>query len=207
MTTDPGSNAGLAEPPAQDTDQNLEARDLDPPSRSGTGQGSRGDIGESSRAARPEWRGSRRVRELRPEPAAVTAAVTRGVGRWLNDQGFASLTEFKLSNGRRADIIGISGKGTILMVEVKSTIEDFRSDAKWLEYVPYCNAFAFAVPPHFPWHILPDTCGVLVADAHSAMIMRASPHHPLHGSRRKAITLQFALNAGQRLQGVVDPRI
>jgi hypothetical protein len=152
-------------------------------------------------------RAARRAADLRPAPAEVTAAVTRGVCRWLDDQGFAALTEFKLANRRRADIVGISTKGTILMVEVKSTPEDFRGDAKWLEYIPYCDAFAFAVPPHFPWHILPDTCGVIVADAHTAALMRAAPHHPLHGSRRKALTLQFALAAGQRLQGIVDPRL
>ena len=186
MTTGPGTAQRQAEP-----DQGIELRDLD----------------QAPRPVRPAWRPTRRAPALRPAPAAVTAAVTRGICRWMGDQGFASLCEFKLTNGRRADVIGLSAKGTILMVEVKSTIEDFRGDAKWLEYVPYCDAFAFAVPPHFPWHILPETCGVIVADAHSAMIMRASPHHPLHGSRRKAITLQFALNAGQRLQGIVDPRI
>ena len=155
----------------------------------------------------PGWRSPRNRADVRPVPQQVTAAVTRGICRWLDEQGFASLTEFSLSNRRRADVIGISAKGTILMVEVKSTVEDFRGDGKWLEYIPYCDAFAFAVPPHFPWHILPETCGVIIADAHSAAIMRASPHHPLHASRRKALTLQFALLAGQRLQGIVDPRI
>lgn len=78
---------------------------------------------------------ARRATQLRPEPAAVTAAVTRGVGRWMEDLGFASLTEFKLGNGRRADVVGLNDSGIILMVEVKSTPEDFRGDAKWLEYV------------------------------------------------------------------------
>ena len=169
------------------------------------------DLGTPSGASRapqmPGWRPPRSRPDVRPVPQLVTAAVTRGICRWLDEQGFASLTEFSLSNRRRADVIGISGKGTILMVEVKSTVEDFRGDAKWLEYIPYCDAFAFAVPPHFPWHILPETCGVIVADAHSAAIMRPSPHHPLHASRRKALTLQFALMAGQRLQGIVDPRV
>src|SRR4051812_44154334 len=82
-------------------------------------------------------------------PPAVTAAVTRGVCRWMDDLGFSSLTEFKLGNGRRADVVGLNSAGIILMVEVKSTPEDFKGDAKWLEYVPYCDAFSFAVPPHF----------------------------------------------------------
>lgn len=43
--------------------------------------------------------------------------------------GFASLTEFKLGNGRRADVVGLNSVGTILIVEVKSTPEDFRGDA------------------------------------------------------------------------------
>jgi len=145
--------------------------------------------------------------QVRPVPAAVTAAVTRGVSRWLADMGFASLTEFKLGNGRRADVVGLNSAGTILMVEVKSTPEDFRGDAKWLEYVPYCDGFSFAVPPHFPWEILPPTCGVVMADAHSAAVMREAPRHPLHAARRKALTLRFALAAGQRLASVIDPRV
>jgi hypothetical protein len=115
--------------------------------------------------------------------------------------------EFKLGNGRRADVVGLNSAGIILMVEVKSTPEDFKGDAKWLEYVPYCDAFSFAVPPHFPWQILPTTCGVIIADAYSAAVVRTAPHHPLHASRRKALTLRFALSAGQRLASITDPRI
>jgi hypothetical protein len=158
----------------------------------------------------PPFGGERKFRkapQVRPVPAIVTAAVTRGVSRWLEDQGFASLTEFKLGNGRRADVVGLNGDGTILMVEVKSTPEDFRGDAKWLEYVPYCDGFSFAVPPHFPWQILPPACGVVMADAHAATVLREAPHHPLHASRRKALTLRFALAAGQRLASVINPRL
>jgi len=150
---------------------------------------------------------ARRAARIRPVPAAVTAAVTRGVARWLDDMGFASLTEFKLGNGRRADVVGLNTSGTILMVEVKSTPEDFRGDAKWLEYVPYCDGFSFAVPPHFPWQILPANCGVVIADAHSAAVVREAPRHRLHPARRKALTLRFALSAGQRLSSMIDPRV
>ena len=92
------------------------------------------------------------------------------------------------------------------MIEVKSTPEDFRGDAKWLEYLPYCDGFAFGVPPHFPWHILPQQCGVIVGDDHTAIVVRQAPHTPLHSTRRKALTLRFALAAGQQLRGIVDPR-
>jgi hypothetical protein len=148
-----------------------------------------------------------RPHDLRPPPATVTAAVTRGICRWLDDQGFAALTEFNLANRRRADVVGLSATGSILMVEVKSTPEDFRGDAKWLEYLPYCDAFAFAVPAHFPWQILPEQCGVIIADHHAAMVVRTAPHHPVASARRKALTLRFALAAGQRLRNIVDPRL
>lgn len=79
-----------------------------------------------------------RNRALRyTDPAAITAGVTRGVCRCLADLGCASLTEFKLGNGRRADVAGLSPDGAIVMVEAKSTAQDFRVDDKWLDYVPY----------------------------------------------------------------------
>lgn len=103
-------------------------------------------------------------------------------------------------------MVGIDGSGAIVMVEVKSTPGDFRADDKWLEYVPFCDAFSFAVPPDFPWQTLPATTGVVIADAHTATVVRAAPLHKLHASRRRALTLRFAIAAGQRLSMVVDPR-
>jgi len=167
----------------------------------------RGGIFEAQDLEQLAKRPVARSGDLRPAPTAVTAAVTRGVCRWLDDQGFTALTEFKLANRRRADVVGLSAAGAFLMVEVKSTPEDFRGDAKWLEYLPYCDAFAFAVPSHFPWQILPEQCGVIIADHHSALVVRTAPHHPLASARRKALTLRFALAAGQRLRGIVDPRL
>ena len=78
----------------------------------------------------------------RPE---ITTAVTRGAARLLVDLGYAPLAEVTLPNGRRADLMALSRKGHILIIEVKSGLEDFRVDRKWHEYMPYCDAFAFAV--------------------------------------------------------------
>jgi hypothetical protein len=37
--------------------------------------------------------------------------ICRGVGRLLHSHGIASVTEFSLANGRRADVAGVSASG------------------------------------------------------------------------------------------------
>ncbi|HEX6218897.1 MAG TPA: MmcB family DNA repair protein, partial [Sphingomicrobium sp.] len=60
------------------------------------------------------------VLDGRQSPTA--AAVQRGVCRMLRMAGFAMLTEFGLASGRRADVIAISPKGRIMIVEIKSSL-------------------------------------------------------------------------------------
>jgi len=135
----------------------------------------------------------------RPE---TTAAVTRGAARLLVDLGFCPLAEVTLPNGRRADLMALDRKGRIFIVEVKSSIEDFRTDAKWGEYLPYCDAFAFAVAPEFPQEILPEAPGLIVADGFGGAVLREAPYEALAGARRKALTLGFARLAAMRAAGV-----
>lgn len=140
------------------------------------------------------------VSASRPE---TTAAVTRGAARLLSALGYAPLAEVTLPNGRRADLMALGPKGEIFIVEVKSGVEDFRTDAKWPEYQPYCDAFAFAVAPEFPREILPDAPGLIVADGFGGAILREAPVAPLAGARRKALTLAFARLAALRAGGVM----
>jgi hypothetical protein len=135
----------------------------------------------------------------RPE---TTASVTRGAARLLTALGYAPLAEVTLPNGRRADLMALGPKGQIFIVEVKSGIEDFRTDLKWGEYGPYCDAFAFAVAPEFPRDILPDEPGLIVADGFGGAVLREAPAAPLAGARRKALTLAFARLAALRAAGV-----
>ena len=99
------------------------------------------------------------VTVTRPE---ITANVTRGAARLLVDLGYAPLAEVTLPNSRRADLMALSPKGELAIIEVKSGIEDYRVDRKWHEYLPYCDRFAFAVAPEFPQHILPEEPGLRV---------------------------------------------
>ncbi len=137
---------------------------------------------------------------------ALTARTTRGVRRALTDLGYESLAEFGLANRRRADVIGVDEKGGFVIVEVKVTTTDFLGDSKWPTYREFCDSLYFAVPPDFPADILPDDCGLMLADEYGAEIVRAAPRHPLHGSRRKALTLKFARAAAGRLMRETDPQ-
>lgn len=131
----------------------------------------------------------------RPE---TTELVTRGAARLLQALGHAPLLEFPLPNGRRADLMALSPKGELSIVEVKSSLEDFRTDRKWFDYTPYCDAFSFAVPPDFPRQVLPEDCGLIVADGFGGAVLRPAPVHGLAPARRKALTLQFARLAAVR---------
>ncbi|MBX3477974.1 MAG: DNA repair putative endonuclease MmcB [Brevundimonas sp.] len=125
----------------------------------------------------------------RPE---TTLGVTRGAARLMVDMGYAPLTEVCLPNGRRADVMALGPRGDIIIVEVKSGVEDYRVDRKWHEYGPYCDAFYFAVAPQFPEGVLPVEPGLIVADGFGGAVVRDAPSTPLPPARRKALTLAFA---------------
>ncbi len=128
----------------------------------------------------------------------TTLAVTRGAARLVMAMGYAPLLEVGLPNGRRADIMALSPRGRIAICEVKSSLEDYRSDRKWGEYLPFCDAFYFAVAPEFPRQILPEGPGLIVADAFDGAVIIEPPETPLAPARRKALTLAFARLAALR---------
>ena len=139
------------------------------------------------------------VTVTRPE---ITANVTRGAARLLVDLGYAPVTEVTLPNGRRADLMALSPKGEIAIVEVKSGLEDYRLDRKWHEYLPYCDRFAFAVAPEFPREILPEEPGLIVCDGFGGAVLREAPASLLAPARRKALTIAFGRLAAMRAAGV-----
>lgn len=128
-----------------------------------------------------------------------TAEIARGATRLLVNMGYRTLPELPLANGRRVDVIGLDRQGRFVVVEVKSSVADFRADGKWLEYLPYCDSFYFAVHAGFPLEILPGEVGVIVADAYDGALRRAAPVTPMPPHRRRALTVRFARTAAARL--------
>jgi hypothetical protein len=144
------------------------------------------------------------ARYARQRPAAADLC-RGGAARLLQAHGLATVTEMTLANGRRADLAGVSDSGAIWIVEVKSCLEDFRSDQKWPEYRAFCDRLYFAVAPDFPREMLPPDTGLIIADRYGGEIVRAAPEHKLAGARRKTMTLRLARIAAMRLQAATDP--
>jgi hypothetical protein len=132
-------------------------------------------------------------------------AVQRGVGRLLAGYGFVLVYELPLASGRRADIAALGPGGEVWIVEIKTSIEDFRVDRKWPEYRLYCDRLFFATHAGVPAEIFPEETGFILADGYGAEILRDAPEHRLAGPTRKALTLRFAQAAARRLHMLMDP--
>ncbi len=138
-------------------------------------------------------------------PDGLAGDLARGVMRLFGDLGQSCLAELPLGNGRRVDVMALDRGGLLTVVEIKTTAADYRSDAKWREYLAYCDAFYFAVPETFDRSLLPDRVGIIVADGWGGAILTAAPEFKLGPARRKAVTLRFARTAGRRLMRLHRP--
>jgi len=81
--------------------------------------------------------------------------ICRGVTRALTQRGFATLAEVSFADGRRADVLALGRDGSLVIVEVKSSVADFRSDRKWPDYRQWCDQLYFAVAEGFPQELIP----------------------------------------------------
>ena len=108
--------------------------------------------------------------------------------------------ELSLPSGRRADLVALGGDGELWIVEIKSSIADFRADQKWQDYRLHCDRMFFATTMEVPSEIFPPDTGLIIADAFGAQIVCEAPEHRLHAATRKSMMLMFARAAARRLQ-------
>jgi len=124
----------------------------------------------------------------------------------LESHGIVALAEVRLGNHRRADVMGLDDSGRFVIVEIKSSLADYRADRKWPDYLPYCDKFYFAVDSGFPQRELsraeawPERTGLIVADAFSGAVLREAAEAPLSPGRRRALLVRFARMAASRFQ-------
>jgi hypothetical protein len=133
--------------------------------------------------------------------------ISRGICRYLRNLGYSPLTEFKLKSKRRVDVIGLNKGGDFVIIEIKSSVNDLKSDKKWQEYIPFSDEMYFAVANGFPLELIPNGCGIMIADSYNAAIIRPSKIKKLHKSRRQNQIIRFAKTASDRLHRLKDPNI
>src|SRR3954465_4779589 len=144
--------------------------------------------------------------DLRQSPTALR--VQRGVMRLLRSiHDFCCFAEVPLANGRRADVLGVGPKGEIWIVEIKSSLIDYRVDAKWPNYKDYCDRFFFAKPPELEAEIFPADEGLIVADGHGAEVLRAAEQFTLAPARRRAMLLKRGRLGADRVHQLMDPPV
>ena len=132
-------------------------------------------------------------------------AVARGAARLLHAHGFCVVSELPLPSGRRADLVALDAGGTVWIVEIKSSVADFRADQKWPDYRLHCDRLFFATAQDVPCEIFPPDTGLIVADAFGAQFVSEAPEHKLPAATRKSMMLLFARAAALRLQSLADP--
>ena len=139
----------------------------------------------------------------RQSPTAL--AIGRGTARLLHSLRLCSVRELPLPSGRRADMVALGGDGEIWIVEIKSSVADFRADQKWMDYRLHCDRLFFATTLEVPCEIFPKDTGLIVADAFGASIVCEAPEHRLPAATRRSMMLRFAHAAALRLQALNDP--
>jgi hypothetical protein len=127
-------------------------------------------------------------------------------GAYLHALGYCVVSELPLPSGRRADLVALGGDGEIIIVEIKSSVADFRADQKWMDYRQHCDRLFFATHAGVPCNIFPAEAGLIVADAFGAAIICEAPEQRIPAATRKSVMLRFAHAAALRLQAIADPQ-
>src|SRR5262245_57398822 len=137
--------------------------------------------------------------------SATALMVARGTARLLLTLGYCCVSELPLPSGRRADLVAVGPGGEIWIIEIKSSIADFRADQKWMDYRLHCDRLFFATTAEVPCEIFPKDTGLIVADGFGGSIVCDAPEHRVPAATRKAMTLRIAQCAALRLQSLIDP--
>ena len=142
-----------------------------------------------------------------------SASVSRGVSRMFYRHAIMVQSEVSLKGNRRADLMGITAKGDVVIVEIKCSRADLLGDQKWPEYLDHCDQYYWAVPAGFdlsPFDqefFMPERCGLIVADSYDAEMIRPAKRVALAPARRKVEVQNLASKAMRRMMLMADSEL
>ena len=146
-------------------------------------------------------------------PILGSAEVARGVSRMFYRHDIMIQSEVTLKGHRRADLMGVTSKGDVVIVEIKCSRSDLLGDQKWQEYLEHCDQYYWAVPMGFdlsPFDqdfLMPERCGLIVADSYDAEMIRPAKRIALAPARRKVEVQNLAAKAMRLIMRAADPDI
>lgn len=117
----------------------------------------------------------------------------------------------------RADVVAVKLSGHIVIVEVKSSVADFKADNKFKKYLKYCDRFYFCFTPE-TWdkikaketliNRLPKRAGViLLLSSGYARIVKPCKIKEMSIENRMAILARLAWRAGDLSKRVRRKRV
>ena len=104
----------------------------------------------------------------------LSSTIARSVASYFSRKKHAVYTELGLLRGGslRADLLAVTIRGQITIVEIKSSLQDFRSDKKWQLYLPFCHKFYWAMSEELHDRVkdqIQPGCGVFVLDENGSI--------------------------------------
>lgn len=128
---------------------------------------------------------------------SISDRIKSQVGKYLKQKRRATYFELGLcKHGRlRADVFSISMSGHVVIVEVKSSVQDFKSDKKFHLYVEYANKLYFAMPNTVYDKVkdqIPKNIGVFIMTSDGEHIQQVK------GAKEKEISKEIVFNLAIR---------
>lgn len=77
----------------------------------------------------------------------ITAKLTEAATHYFVKKMYSVHREIGLKNGGhlRADLLALNMKKQLIIVEVKSCWSDYKSDTKWIKYLPFADKIYFCI--------------------------------------------------------------
>lgn len=123
--------------------------------------------------------------------------------------GYSCYKEIGLNSWgkQRADLVGVNLKSKILVVEIKSSVQDYKTDKKWKSYLPFCDRFFFCISetlytkigPQIKKDLAKTGAGLLVLNAKTGFLdtkIRCAEQSFLSTEQRLTLVTRFAWRNG-----------
>lgn len=147
----------------------------------------------------------------------VTEALTKAAIMHMVRYGFAVYKEIALGRGGtlRADLLCLSFKKKLVVMEIKSSRADLTSDSKWPKYLSLCDQLVFVMTEAM-WNKLKDTehrpqrgVGILIlqeSTGHLKSVQFAKTQEILDDETRDYLILRMAYRAAEFSKRTVKRR-